>query len=114
MVSNNYIDYDVYSFIKSVEKKANDLGFKFKPYRFSDSTNAKLISLEPIDDMSYPIYSRDAQIFTGTMDQINSYLHGIEFMKQYLERLNIVSDKKISDAEQKVRNRQLMQILKDA
>lgn len=106
------IDYNVYYQIKKFEAQAARLGFKIVPYKYSDSTKSQLISLVPIDEM-YPIYTRDAQIFTGTVEELQSFMHGMEWMKKYLTMLSATSDKTIDRKEKDWRNRELMKQMAD-
>jgi hypothetical protein len=103
----NYLDITkVDRFKDRVEK----LGLKIVPYRFDSG----LIQLSPLDD-HWPSYVRDAIVVSGTVESINLFLDGMDFMKSYLENnLRLVTDKKIEQAEDKIRNRQLARRLMEA
>jgi hypothetical protein len=52
-------------------------------------------------DDKLPIYSRDAELFTGTTEAISSWLRGIEHRNDYLTMLKATSDDKIKTLEEK-------------
>ena len=106
------LDYTVYNQIKKFEVQAAKLGFKIVPYKYSDSTKSQLISIMPVDEM-YPIYARDAQIFTGTVEELQSFMHGMEWMKKYLTMVGATNEKTIDRKEKDWRNRELMKQMAD-
>jgi hypothetical protein len=99
--------------MKRVEAKAEELGFKFSSanYNYGNSGNISYISLKPKEDC-LPHYSRDADIFIGTLEEINTWLTGVEWARSYEELLKLSNDKKRSEKEQAERNRQLLRTIK--
>ena len=87
--------------MKRVEAKAEELGFKFSSanYNYGNSNNISYISLKPKEDC-LPHYSRDADIFIGTLEEISSWLTGVEWARGYEELLKLSSNKKRSEKEQ--------------
>jgi hypothetical protein len=59
-----------------------------------------------------PHYSRDADIFIGTLEEINTWLTGVEWARGYEEMLKLGNDKKRKEKEQVERNRQLLRTIK--
>lgn len=57
------------------------------------------IGIFPLDD-NLPIYSRDAQLFSGDTEMIMSWVRGIEHRNEYLHMLKAVSEKKIKTQEE--------------
>ena len=104
--------------LRRIEAEVTKLGFKFDSPKhagtghWSDPGYQDMVSLVPGDEC-LPIYSRDAKIFTGTLSQIQIWLRGVEWARGY-DMLNKLSneDKRMA-AEQKERNRQLMETLKE-
>jgi hypothetical protein len=100
--------------MKRVEAKANELGFKFTSgnsgWVDGDRTN-QMIYVKPKDDC-LPHYSRDAQLYCGTLESIETWLEGLQFARNYDETLKLGNDKKRSEREQVERNRQLLQMVK--
>jgi hypothetical protein len=70
-----------------------------------------MIYVKPKDDC-LPHYSRDAQLYCGTLESIETWLEGLQFARNYDETLKLGNDKKRSEREQVERNRQLLQMVK--
>ena len=107
------IGWDEVQRMKRVEAKAEELGFKFSSgnYTYGNSDNISYICLKPKEDC-LPHYSRDAEIFTGTLGEISIWLSGIEWARTYEELLKLSSDKKRGEREQAERNKQLLKMVK--
>ena len=63
---------------------------------------------------SYPIYNRESCMFTGTYVEVRSWLSGVRFMRDYYNMINVTTDKAIAKAEDIVRQKITMEILKTA
>ena len=99
--------------IRRIEKQIDTLGFKFSKSKHGDWTNDHgAVSLVPKDDNALPIFSRDAELFIGSIERLEDWLAGVEWARRYDAMLRISNEKKRQDSEQKERNRQLMQIIK--
>jgi hypothetical protein len=100
--------------IKRVEQLIDELGFKFAKSKHSDwSDNHGALSLKPKDPDALPIYSRDAELFIGTIERLEDWLSGVRWAREYDSMLKLSDEKKRTKAEQKERNRQLMRTLKE-
>ena len=100
--------------IKRVEQLIDELGFKFAKSKHSEWTdNHGALSLKPKDPDALPIYSRDAELFIGTVERLEDWLAGVQWARDYDKMLKLSDDKKRIAAEQKERNRQLMRTLKE-
>jgi hypothetical protein len=100
--------------IRNLEKRIDELGFKFAKSKHSDwSEDHGALSLVPKDQDSLPMFSRDAELFVGSLEALEHWLHGVEWARSYDRMCRISSDDKRSAAEQKERNRQLLRILKE-
>jgi hypothetical protein len=100
--------------IRNVEKRIDELGFKFAKSKHSDwSDDHGALSLKPKDPDALPIYSRDAELFIGSVERLEDWLAGVRWAREYDMMLKLSDDKKRSAAEQKERNRQLMRTLKE-
>jgi hypothetical protein len=100
--------------IKRVEQLIDELGFKFAKSKHSDwSDNHGALSLKPKDPDALPIYSRDAELFIGTIERLEDWLAGVRWAREYDSMLKLSDEKKRVAAEQKERNRQLMRTLKE-
>ena len=100
--------------IRRIEKQVDELGFKFSKSKHSDWTDDHgSLSLVPKDVNTLPVYSRDAELFVGSLERLEDWLAGVRWAREYDSMLRISDDKKRKTGEQKELNRQLMQTLKD-
>jgi len=99
--------------IRRLEKKADGLGLKFTSYKY-DNNPGEHVALVPKDSNSLPIYSRDAQLFAGTLEGAECWMQGVEWARDYD---CMVIDRKMGAKrerkEQDERNRILLRTLKD-
>ena len=97
--------------LRRFEKEIDKLGFRMghpkHGYREHDC-----ISLMPKDEDSLPIYSRDAELFVGTIEQAEEWIRGIEWAREYDRMLKVSDEKKRQRKEQDERNRELLRKLK--
>ena len=100
--------------IKNLEKEIDLLGFKFSKSKHGDFSNLEgALSLVPRDADALPIYTRDAELFVGSIERLEDWLAGVRWARDYDRMCKISDDEKRSKAEQKERNRQLMRTLKE-
>ena len=100
--------------IKRIEQLIDELGFKFAKGKHSDWTDAHgALSLVPKDHDALPMYSRDAELFVGSIERLEDWLAGVRWARDYDMMLKLTDEKKRTAAEQKERNRQLMRTLKE-
>jgi hypothetical protein len=109
------IGYNQILQMRRAEAKANQLGFMFAypKHGWHGSDGEALIALKPKDADSLPIYARDAQIFSGTLDAVEHFMLGIEWARKYDKMLKLTDDNKRERKEQDVRNKKMFDILKD-
>ena len=100
--------------IKRVEQLVDEIGFKFSKSKHSDWTEDHgALSLVPKDHEALPIYSRDAELFVGSIERLEDWLSGVKWARDYDMMLRLSDDKKRGAAEQKEKNRQMMRTLKE-
>ena len=100
--------------IKRIEEEIDKLGFKFTKSKHTDWTDDHgSLSLIPKDADALPIYSRDAELFVGSLERLEDWLSGVKWAREYDRMCKISTDKARTAAEQKERNRQLMRTLKE-
>jgi hypothetical protein len=100
--------------IRRIEKQIDELGFKFAKSKHSDwSEDHGALSLVPKDPNALPIYSRDAELFVGSVERLEDWIAGVRWARDYDMMLKLSNQKKRMAAEQKERNRRLMEILKE-
>jgi hypothetical protein len=92
--------------IKRVEEQVDQLGFKFAKSRNSDWTDDHgALSLVPKDPDALPIYSRDAELFVGSIERLENWLAGVQWARDYDMMLRLGDDKKRARAEERERER---------
>jgi hypothetical protein len=100
--------------IRRLEEQIDKLGFKFAKSKHSDwSDDHGALSLKPKDVDSLPIYSRDAELYVGSVEGLETWLAGVHWAREYDMMLKLSDDKKRTQAEQKEKNRQLMRMIKE-
>jgi hypothetical protein len=99
--------------IRSLEETADRLGMRFAAYKHANHYG-EYVALIPKDLNSLPIYCRDAELFSGTLEAAEYFIRGIEWARDY-DRMVIAKDmdKKRERKEQDERNRILLRTLKD-
>jgi len=103
--------------VRRIEEQVMSLGFKFSNPKhaghWADPGHQDMVSLVPADEC-LPVYCRDAEIFTGTLADVRTWLRGVEWARGYDMLNKISNDDKRMAAEQKERNRQLMNSIKES
>lgn len=98
--------------IQELQDHANKLGFKFtNSNMYFGSDHIDILALAPRDDQ-LPLYSRDAELWRGSLEDLEEFFRGIEFAINYYQSLNLISPEKIAKREQLERNRQLLELLR--
>lgn len=96
-------------YINRIRQIAGKFGFEMAmPRHYRD---VDVIALIPKDDQ-FPMYSRDAEIFVGTLSECECFLTGLQFSRDYDRMLRLSDEKKRQRKEQDHRNEQLVRILK--
>lgn len=80
--------------MRRLEQDVAKLGFMFSypKHRYGDEQD--MVALKPLDSDSVPIYSRDAEIFCGTLEQLEVWLRGVEWARDYDMLLRVSDDKR--------------------
>lgn len=100
--------------IERLKEKADKLGFMlcYPKSSWGGSQGDDYVAIKPKDQDSLPIYSRDAELFCGTIDDLESWFLGVEWARQYDDMIRLSNQKKRERKEQDERNRILVKILK--
>ena len=66
--------------IRNLEEKIDLLGFKFSKSKHGDWTDSHgALSLVPKDADALPMYSRDAELFVGSIERLADWLAGVQW-----------------------------------
>ena len=85
------------------------LGLKFAAPKW---TSGEMVSLMPLDAEALPVYTRDAAVFTGSIQEVEAWICGVMWRDTYTQMLKLATSEDIAKAEQNYRNEQLMAKLK--
>ena len=99
--------FETVQIMRDFEKTCYDLGFEISKSTY----NPQGIALTARDDC-FPHYSRDAELFSGSIEEALLWLKGFTWAREYDVMLKLSNDKKRNEQEQKERNRQLMRSIK--
>ena len=99
--------------IRNLEERADKLGLKFTAYKHDDMYGEN-VALVPKDKDALPIYSRDAVLFAGSLEDADKFMQGVLWARDYD---TMVVDKNLAvkreRKEQDERNKQMVKILKE-
>lgn len=100
--------------IRNIEDTCSKLGLKFCSPRYGHRSTDS-VSLVPKDSESFPIYSRDTELFCGTIEEVEVWLKGFLYARNY-DRLLFGSkpcdnDQRRERRENLVRQNNLVKIL---
>ncbi len=96
---------------RDVEERANQIGLKFAPSRYS-GMEFDTIALIPLDE-NLPIYNREAEVFSGTLQDIDKWICGVEWSRNYDNLMMSKNDEKRQTAERKYQQRELLKTIRD-
>ena len=97
--------------LRRFEKEAADLGFMLGYPKYS-GRDADMVALYPKDKEALPVYSRDAELFIGTIEEAEHWLNGITWARNYDRLLGLSNDEKRAKKENLELQRQLLEKLK--
>jgi hypothetical protein len=99
--------------IRRFEQIVAKYGLRLAYPKYRNSSDRDMVALLPVDDC-LPIYVRDAELFSGTIDDALNWMQGIEWARNYDEMLRLSTNPRRLRKEQDLRNRQLMQKLTES
>jgi hypothetical protein len=85
--------------IETLQIRLGKLGYVMRQSKHSYSGEYN-IGVYPLD-RQLPIYSRDAELFSGTVEMIEAWIRGVYHKNEYLLMLKAITDEKIKNLEQK-------------
>ena len=99
--------------IDQLKEECDRLGFRMAHSKWASHKEfGSVVGLYPKDQDALPVFSRDAELFVGTLEELKFWLHGVEWARKY-DRMVMgkLNDKKRERKEQDYRNRELVRIL---
>lgn len=105
--------WNVIKQIRELELRADRLGMKLAPFHYDNF--GENVALVPKDQDSLPIYTRDAQLFAGSLEGADHFMQGIMWAREY-DRM--VVDKNIDQKREKkeslLRQQELLKMIKNS
>jgi hypothetical protein len=101
--------------LRRLEADLDSLGFMLcnpKHGNWSSDNYSDRAGVKPKDADALPIYSRDAELFTGTLEQIRTWLIGVKWAREYDMMLRLSDEKKRAKKEDDYRHAQMLRNLK--
>ena len=101
--------------MRRLESEVDALGLMLSNPRHGSAHDPEYrdcVAVKPKDDHSLPIYARDAELFVGTLKDLDQWLRGVKWARDYDRMLfGRRHEANRERREQDERNRQLMAIL---
>lgn len=98
--------------IRRLEQALDQLGFVMTDASNYYRSFGDVVAIRPKDEDSLPVYSRDAEVFVGTIEDLEQWLKGVEWARTYdgmlFGRRHNTNRKR---REQNFRNEQLVKLL---
>jgi hypothetical protein len=106
--------YNLVLTIRRIEEECDKLGMMLCHSKHHYSKEfGDVVAVKPKDNDSLPIYSRDAELFVGTLHDLGKWIEGIKWARQYDQLVfKKEHNKKREQKEQEFRNQSLVNILK--
>jgi len=102
------LGYSQMQLFERLKERANECGFEVRAAKFGEN----FLTLCPLDD-ELPLYSRDADFYNGDAQSLLTFIHGMNWAREYDTMIKLSNDDKRQEKEQKIRNRQLLAKLID-
>lgn len=107
--------YNLILEIERLKEDCDNLGFRLGYPKHGNYRNEDVVALYPKDSEALPIYSRDAELFVGTISELKVWLRGLQWARNYDKMLmGAVANKRRERKEQDWRNRNLVNIIKES
>ena len=102
-------------YINSVQEQCRALGFELRASKYGSVYRDKdVIALVPLGLDAFPIYSRDAELYVGTLEEIEQFITGLKWARKYDQMLKLSDEKKRERKEQDYRNSEMLSLLKNS
>jgi hypothetical protein len=101
--------FNTIALYQRLEETCQNLGFRLTKSKHNYH-NYDVVALAPDQDC-LPVYSRDAELFTGSLEELEVWLRGVRWARDYDQMLKVSNDKKRVKQEQLYREQQLVRLL---
>lgn len=94
------------------QQQCHELGFKIVQSKLQWNQDIDWASLAPRDD-ELPIYARDTELFTGTLEEIEIWLRRLQWARNYDKMIKACDAKRRANKEELYRQYRMLNILKN-
>lgn len=101
------IGFNTIQRIRTVENQLATFGMRIGMPRYAGHDR---ISVFPLDD-ELPVYRRDAELFIGSIEEIECWYMGFQAARLYDSLIGISDDKKRAKKEQSLKNKELLRMI---
>ena len=98
--------------IRRIEVECAEMGFRLAFPKYPRTDYGSSLCVMPAND-ELPLYCRDAELFVGTLEELDVWLRGAKWMQDYYSMLKLVDKKKVKIKEDGVRHDTLVRKLKN-
>lgn len=100
--------------LNRLQDRCSELGFRWAYPKFRGG-DKDLVALYPKDHDALPCYSRDAELFVGTIEELKVWIRGVEWARTYDQLvLGPSYNLRLERKEQDIRNQNLVRKIKES
>lgn len=101
------IGFDTLRRIQALEMQLATFGMRIGCPRYAKQDR---VSIYPLED-ELPVYAHDAELFIGTVEEVECWLMGFQAARIYDSLLGLSDDKKRAKKEQSLKNKELLKMI---
>jgi len=101
------IGFDTLRRIQALEMQLATFGMRIGCPRYAKQDR---VSVYPLED-ELPVYSQDAELFIGTVEEVECWLIGFQAARMYDSLLGVSDDAKRAKKEQSLKNKELLKMI---
>lgn len=112
---SRYSGYNLVSIIRQLEHDADELGLKIvRSEAYMGNVNSP-VALVPKNVEVLPVYRKNAELFSGSIDEAVSWIEGVKWARTYDSMVfGNKHDERRAKCEQNIRNEALVQMISES
>lgn len=106
--------YNAVLSLRRLEEDLDKLGLMLcasKHGNWTSTDYGDTAAVKPKNEHALPLYSRDAEIFSGSLEQIRTWLHGVTWSRSYDGMLGLSNENKRAKKEDDYRVKRMLKTL---
>ena len=100
--------------LRRLEAELDEMGLMLcasKHGNWSSNDYSDRAAVKPKDEHALPIYTRDAEMYSGTLEQIRVWVMGVKWARNYDGMLRLSDEKKRTKKEDDYRAKRMLDVL---